>query len=68
MKIIKILIDEFPKSCYECDLSGDYHDMGDADCIVIKESIIGFTKERHPDCPLRLVWTTSYAESGIIKP
>ena len=62
MKIIKILIDEFPKSCYECDLSGYYH------CIVTKESIIGFKKERHPDCPLRLVWTTSYAESGIIKP
>jgi biotin synthase-like enzyme len=68
MKIFSIEVGILPHDCYVCDLSGDYHDMGNIDCFIIKESVLDYAHERHPDCPLRQVWVASYQESGIIKP
>ena len=68
MNKICILVDDLPRSCYECEFHGDFDDMGDNDCFFLRESVVEFSDKRHNDCPLSPVWVASYKESGIIKP
>jgi hypothetical protein len=58
VKIIKVITDELPKSCLDCEIGSD-DDFGNYYCCdpEIGDGImdVDYYFERHPDCPLALL-------------
>ena len=49
MNVIKIVVDELPGTCYECELIQNY-DNGEADCSITH--LVASFRSRRFDCPL----------------
>ena len=67
MKIIKIFVENMPKSCKDCDL----YDSENYMCLATFEDVDLWKvdEKRHEKCPLVEIWYTDYvSRSGIIKP
>jgi len=52
MKALKVIVDELPGGCDQCDFAGDWHDMGDMDCFFEGEPVYGYEDSRPKWCPL----------------
>jgi hypothetical protein len=58
-EVIKVLINgDIPESCAKCNFSGDWHDMGDYNCIFTGNSVLDFENTRPDWCPLEKDWMT----------
>jgi hypothetical protein len=57
MKLVSIVVDELPESCWQCDFR--YNDEFVYRCPLMEKEFFShvaideYKKERHPDCPLK---------------